>query len=95
MDGSLPPRNSGQEKAFECPILFNCSPRRTRQKFLTLLNDIAGETLFQNMENNENFPHVASTADAIFFLPSDDISTVYLQAFIQRMEMAKEKGVAD
>ena len=94
MDGRLPPRNSGQAKAFECPILFNCSPRRTKRRFLALLNDIAGETLFQDMENNENFPHVASTADAIFFLPADDFSSVYLQAFIQRMEIAKEKGVA-
>ena len=94
LDGRLPPRNSGQEKAFECPILFNCSPRQTNRRFLALLKDIAGELLFQGIANNKNFPHVASTADAIFFLPSDDISTVYLEAFIKEMGLANEGGIS-
>lgn len=94
LDGKLPPRNSPGEEAFRCPILFNCSPRGREQQLLTLLDDIAGEALFEDLANNKNFPHVASTADAVFFLPADNISAVPMTTFIKQIGLARDNGVA-
>jgi len=92
LDGLLPLRNSAMAKAFRCPIRFMRSKEKGQQTFLPIFADQAGEALFQKEINYENFPHIASTSDAIFFMPGDGINVTFIQGFINQMGAARDAG---
>jgi hypothetical protein len=92
LDGLLPLRNSAQEKAFRCPVRFIRSAETGEETILTILNDVAGDTLLETSINLENFPHVTSTTDTLFFLPAGGISTNFIQRFIRQMGSARDAG---
>lgn len=94
LDGALPTRTAQATKAARDPILFRCTPGWWReQELLLVFDDMAGEAISDpKMVTNENFPHFASTADAIYIVPTDNMSASILDEFGKRLEQAQSDG---
>lgn len=94
LDGVLPGRNDAEREAARDHLLFRATPSRSAREVLLILDDMAGEIISRpKMATNKYFPHFASVADIIYFVPAENMSYNIMEKFVTDLRQAQSEGV--